>query len=71
MEISITMLAMALVLAACGSKEDTAKEGTNETAGTEEKTAEINSKGEGPVYPMTVSPTIASTEDEEKGTLLL
>jgi iron complex transport system substrate-binding protein len=68
-KLAIIMLVMALMLAACGSGEEAAKEGTNETAGTEEKAPENETvKEEGPVYPMTVSPTIAESTDEEKGT---
>jgi iron complex transport system substrate-binding protein len=62
----MAVLVMSLMLAACGSEEDTATEGTKkETTATEEKTTE----GEAPGYPMTVSPTITSSKDEEKGTV--
>ena len=54
---SIIHFSLALVLAACGSKEE-ATESTNKRAATEEKATEES----GPAYPMTVSPTIASTE---------
>ena len=37
-KLAIIMLVVALLLAACGSKEETATEGTNETAGTARKT---------------------------------
>ena len=67
-KIASLMLAMALmlVLAACGSTNE-----TKETTGTNDKATEnkVATDGQGPVYPMTVSPTLASTEDEEKGTV--
>jgi iron complex transport system substrate-binding protein len=63
-KLAIIMLIVALLLAACGSKEE-ATESTNESAATEEKVTEES----GSAYPMTVSPTIASTENEEKGTV--
>lgn len=68
-KIAIIMVVLSLLLAACGSKEDKA-EGTNEAATseqaekTEKKTEEQSSN-----YPMTVSPTIASTEAEGAGTI--
>jgi iron complex transport system substrate-binding protein len=61
----MAVFVMSLMLAACGSEEETTTEGTkNETKETEEAT-----EGEAPVYPMTVSPTITSSKDEEKGTV--
>ncbi|QGQ44413.1 siderophore ABC transporter substrate-binding protein [Metabacillus sediminilitoris] len=59
--LAIALLAMLLMLAACGSNEEAATEEQKETSAATEE--------EGPVYPMTVSPTIASTESEEKGTV--
>ena len=68
-KLAIIMLVVALLLAACGSKEE-ATESANENAATQEKAKEKNATEEsGPVYPMTVSPTIASTESEDKGTV--
>ena len=68
-KLAIIMLVVALLLAACGSKEE-ATESANENAATQEKAKEENATEEsGPVYPMTVSPTIASTESEDKGTV--
>lgn len=71
--LAIALLAMLLMLAACGSNEEAATEEQNETTSAEEETtaaeeAEATDE-EGPVYPMTVSPTIGSTESEEKGTI--
>jgi iron complex transport system substrate-binding protein len=69
-KLAIIMFVMALLLAACGSGEEAAKEeGTNETPAAEEQApAKEEVKGEGPVYPMTVSSTISVSKDEEKGT---
>ncbi|WP_251550161.1 siderophore ABC transporter substrate-binding protein [Neobacillus muris] len=58
------VLALSLLLTACGSGEDTASEKT--TASAEKKT---EAKADGTAYPMTVSPTVASSQSEEKGTI--
>lgn len=58
------LLAMLLMLAACGSNGGTATEAENESAGSDSQSAENNG-----AYPMTVSPTISSTENEEAGTV--
>lgn len=67
-KIASLMLAMALmlVLAACGSTGE-----TKETTGANDKASEnkVATEGQGSGYPMTVSPTLASTEDKEKGTV--
>ncbi|NCU18777.1 siderophore ABC transporter substrate-binding protein [Pallidibacillus pasinlerensis] len=54
---AIIMLAMLLLLAACGSEDKSSSENNNNTGSTESKGA----------FPMTVSPTIASTEDRDSG----
>lgn len=64
--LAIALLAMLLMLAACGSNEEAATEEQKETSAADEAEA---TEEKGPVYPMTVSPTIASTESEEKGTV--
>lgn len=56
------LLALALMLTACGSNEDTASKEPNATEG--ESTGD-----QGAAYPMTVSPTVASSESEESGTI--
>ncbi|WP_338787575.1 siderophore ABC transporter substrate-binding protein [Metabacillus sp. FJAT-53654] len=67
----IVLLAIMLMLAACGSNEEASTEEQKETTAAEGKATETDgaTDEEGPVYPMTVSPTIASTESEEKGTI--
>jgi iron complex transport system substrate-binding protein len=57
-------LFIALVLAGCGSKA----EESNNSNGKEDKTTETSENNES-AYPMTVSPTIASTKDESAGTI--
>lgn len=57
-------LALSLLLSACGSDEGSTKENTNEKTGSEKVEATENQ-----AYPMTVSPTIASTETEEAGSV--
>ncbi len=65
------LAAMVLMLAACGSTEEASKEETNETTAAESTAEETDTSaaGEGPVYPMTVSPTVASAESEEAGSV--
>lgn len=69
-KIAIIMLVLSLLLAACGSKEEDKAEGNNEAATSEqaEKT-EKDTEEQSSKYPMTVSPTIASTEAEGAGTI--
>ncbi|MED1606231.1 siderophore ABC transporter substrate-binding protein [Cytobacillus kochii] len=55
-------LALVLMLAACGSNDDTAEDAGN----SEDKQTE-NNAAEGSAYPMTVSPTVASTESRDAG----
>ncbi|MEH6948828.1 siderophore ABC transporter substrate-binding protein [Bacillus sp. JJ634] len=64
-KLASAMLAMSLMLTACGSNEETTKEEPKETTTAKDQTTE----GQGAVYPMTVSPTTASTESEEAGTI--
>lgn len=54
---AIIMLAMLLLLAACGLEDKSSSENNNNTGSTESNGA----------FPMTVSPTIASTEDRDSG----
>ena len=65
------LIAMFLVLAACASNGDSSSEEPKEESTAEEQTAKTDeaAEEEGPVYPMTVSPTITSTESEEAGTI--
>ncbi|WP_077620879.1 siderophore ABC transporter substrate-binding protein [Bacillus sinesaloumensis] len=59
------VLALTFALTACGNDDEATKEKTNETdvAG-EQGTNEVTGQ-----YPMTISPTIASTDTEEAGTV--
>ncbi|MGX6444511.1 siderophore ABC transporter substrate-binding protein [Neobacillus sp. K501] len=59
------MLALTLMLSACGSSEETTTEKKTEETASETKAAE----GKGPVYPMTVSPTVASVEGENQSAI--
>lgn len=70
-KIPIVMLVLTLLLAACGSNEEGTAESTADKAGTEERTVKNKAASDekGPAYPMTITPTIASTESEEKGTI--
>jgi iron complex transport system substrate-binding protein len=65
------LIVMFLVLAACGSNGDSSKEEPKEETTTGDQTAKTDEAAEekGPVYPMTVSSTITSTESEEAGTI--
>ncbi|MCS0543267.1 hypothetical protein NXY55_25125, partial [Aeromonas veronii] len=62
---AIAILALTVALTACGNDDEATKEKTNETdvAG-EQATNEATGQ-----YPMTISPTITSTETEEAGTV--
>ncbi|MFS0862716.1 siderophore ABC transporter substrate-binding protein [Fredinandcohnia sp. 179-A 10B2 NHS] len=57
-------IALSLLLSACGSDEEITKDNTNEKTGSEEVGSTENH-----AYPMTVSPTITTTETEEAGTI--
>lgn len=57
--------ALTLMLAACGSDEETTTGDTNEPAQTEEKAVAETS-----AFPMEISSLTASSEDEEKGTTI-
>ncbi len=60
------LAAMVLLLAACGSNEEASKEESTDK-GAEEETNGAGTEGSS-AYPMTVSPTVASTEGNEGGT---
>lgn len=62
------LLAMVLMLAACGSKEDAAKDENNNAGEKQTEETAKGTEGEGPKYPMTISPTVASSADKESGT---
>uniref|UniRef100_UPI00028864C7 siderophore ABC transporter substrate-binding protein n=1 Tax=Bacillus timonensis TaxID=1033734 RepID=UPI00028864C7 len=64
-KLASTVLALSLALTACGNDDEATKEKANDTdvAG-EQATSEAAGQ-----YPMTVSPTTASTESEEAGTV--
>lgn len=66
-KIASALLALSLALTACGNDDEATKEKTNETdvAGEQATKAEA----EAGQYPMTISPTIASSESEEAGTV--
>lgn len=64
-KLASAMLAMSLMLTACGSNEETKTEEPKETTTAKDQATE----GQGAVYPMTVSPTTASAETEEAGTI--
>ncbi|MFC4319960.1 siderophore ABC transporter substrate-binding protein [Litchfieldia salsa] len=61
------LAAMVLFLAACGSSEEatTSTEESTGTSTTEGTNTDAESEGDGPVYPMTVSPTVASSESRD------
>jgi iron complex transport system substrate-binding protein len=67
------LAAMVLMLAACGSNEeastDPAKKESTETAEAEGQAEETANGEEGTAYPLTVSPTVASVEGEESGSI--
>lgn len=67
--LSVILASLLFVLAACGgADESTAPE--TDTASEEQTASETQTENaEGPAYPMTISPTIASTESEEAGTI--
>ncbi|ASN03834.1 siderophore ABC transporter substrate-binding protein [Virgibacillus necropolis] len=56
--LTIAMLALILMLVACGNEEEPTTEGSNETNASEEQ----NSAS---AYPMTVSPTVSSSESRD------
>lgn len=67
-KIAIVLVVLSLLLAACGSNEEDAAKGTNENtaseqAGKNDKAGEEQDAN----YPMTVSPTISTTETEDAG----
>lgn len=64
-KIASALLAVSLMLAACNSSEDT----SNNTAAEKQSTETKAAKEQGPAYPMTVSPTLASSESEDAGTV--
>lgn len=61
--LTLILTMLVFVLAACSSDEKT--EEAAKTTDNDQKTGAANSAA----YPMTISPTIASTEDEEAGTI--
>ncbi|WP_453991013.1 siderophore ABC transporter substrate-binding protein [Bacillus nitroreducens] len=63
-KLAIAFLVLTLMLAACGSDEEA---GSNSGAKEEDKPKETETATDG--YPMTVSSTVSSTEDEETGTI--
>ena len=58
------ILALVLVLAACGS-DNTSSEPAEET----KKETQTTGESEASAYPMTIKSTVASTESEENGTI--
>jgi iron complex transport system substrate-binding protein len=62
--LAIVMLVLSLLLAACGAAEEDKVEDKKGTATSEQAQ---NKDGQDLNYPMTVSPTIATTENEEAG----
>ena len=67
-KIAIVLVVLSLLLAACGSNRRNAAKGTNENAASEQ--AGKNDKAgeeQDANYPMTVSPTISTTETEDAG----
>ncbi|MFD1779552.1 siderophore ABC transporter substrate-binding protein [Fredinandcohnia salidurans] len=59
------LLALTVALTACGNDDEATKEKTNET----DVAGEQATNGATGQYPMTISPTIASTDTEEAGTV--
>ncbi|MBY0095730.1 siderophore ABC transporter substrate-binding protein [Mesobacillus maritimus] len=69
-KVASAFLALSLMLAGCGTDEEAStKEETNATE-TKSAEAETEKASEAPAYPMTISPTVASTENQEKGTTI-
>ncbi|WP_058306801.1 siderophore ABC transporter substrate-binding protein [Gracilibacillus massiliensis] len=74
-QLAIVFLVFAVLLAACGTDEESATEGTDEAVASEDQTSEdqeSDNEGEteatddeGSNYPMTISPTISGTEDRD------
>ena len=65
------LAAMMLLLAACGSNEEASTSSEESTEPAESQTEDTNAAEteEGPAYPLTVSPTVASTESEDAGSI--
>lgn len=63
--LTLVLAMLVLVLAACSSTETASEKPTNTSTPKEQTT----NKTSDPVYPMSVSPTIASTESDEAGTI--
>ncbi|MCH1627916.1 siderophore ABC transporter substrate-binding protein [Ferdinandcohnia quinoae] len=64
--LAFALLALTVVIAACGSDEKASKDKDEPTAsGDKAKETEVVKEGEGPVYPMTVSPTVAASEGQD------
>lgn len=63
----LTAAALTLMLAACGSDEESKTEGTNDQAATEQTTTDNkeNAATDAPVFPMTVSSLSAGSETED------
>ncbi|GLO64873.1 MULTISPECIES: siderophore ABC transporter substrate-binding protein [Oceanobacillus] len=62
-QLAIALIVLALVLAACGSDEENASEESTDSNASEETTEE----DENAAYPMTVSPTVSSSESRDGG----
>lgn len=65
-KLAIVLLVLSLLLAACGSAEDDKATGSNEKAASEQ-TEKTDKVAEDSNYPMTISPTIASSTDKDSG----
>lgn len=67
-KLASAVLALTLALTACGNDDEATKEKANETDVAGEQATNTGSEAAAQ-YPMTISPTIASTESEEAGTI--
>lgn len=66
------LLVISFVLAACGTNDEVATQGevaVEEESGTTNAAAEKKTEEESSAYPLTISPTIAATENNELGTI--
>ncbi|MBP2242428.1 iron complex transport system substrate-binding protein [Cytobacillus eiseniae] len=61
------LLALSLMLTACGTDEEASNEVTKDTTQAEDQAKENNAEEQSAAYPMTVSSTVASSESKDSG----